>query len=166
MIMGGEIYLPGFETAWAIGRELGIPIAAHIVGSFGMGPTFDALAAANQFGPDNLFIHMTGMSDMSWQKVKDAGAGVSLAVPIEMNMRHGMPPILKTLAMGIQPSLSVDVECTLTADMFTQMRTAMALQRGLREPDGARDRITRQTCRSCSPRATSCASPRWRARRT
>ena len=61
--------------------------------------------------------------------MKDAGAGVSLAVPIEMNMRHGMPPILKTLAMGIQPSLSVDVECTLTADMFTQMRTTMALQR-------------------------------------
>jgi 5-methylthioadenosine/S-adenosylhomocysteine deaminase len=129
MIMGGEIYLPGFGKAWAIGRELKIPVAAHIVGSFGMGPTFDDLAAANRFGPDNLFIHMTGMSDMSWQKVKDAGAGVSLAVPIEMVMRHGMPPIMKTLEMGIQPSLSVDVECTLTADMFTQMRTTMALQR-------------------------------------
>jgi cytosine/adenosine deaminase-related metal-dependent hydrolase len=129
MIMGGEIYLPGFDLAWTIGRELGIPVAAHIVGSFGMGPTFDTLAEAGKFGSDNLFIHMTGMSDMSWQKVKDAGAHVSLAVPIEMNMRHGMPPILKTLAMGIQPSLSVDVECTLTADMFTQMRTTMALQR-------------------------------------
>jgi cytosine/adenosine deaminase-related metal-dependent hydrolase len=129
MIMGGEIYLPGFQAAWDLGRKLGLQVAAHIVGSFGMGPTFDALAAANQFGPDNLFIHMTGMSDMSWQKVKEAGAHVSLAVPIEMNMRHGMPPILKTLAMGVQPSLSVDVECTLTADMFTQMRTTMALQR-------------------------------------
>ena len=69
------------------------------------------------------------MSDMSWQKVKDAGANVSLAVPIEMNMRHGMPPILKALSLGIQPSLSVDAECTLNADMFTQMRTTMALQR-------------------------------------
>lgn len=129
MTMGGEIYLPGFAAAWALGRRLGLQVVAHIVGSFGMGPTFDALAGSNQFGPDNLFIHMTGMSDMSWQKVKDAGAGVSLAVPIEMNMRHGMPPILKTLSMGIQPSLSVDVECTLTADMFTQMRSTMALQR-------------------------------------
>jgi cytosine/adenosine deaminase-related metal-dependent hydrolase len=46
-----------------------------------------------------------------------------------MNMRHGTPPILKTLETGVQPSLSVDVECTLTADMFTQMRTTMALQR-------------------------------------
>lgn len=129
MTMGGEIYLPGYQAAWTLGRQLGLQVVAHIVGSFGMGPTFDALAAANQFGPDNLFIHMTGMSDMSWQKVKDAGAGVSLAVPIEMNMRHGMPPIMKTLSLGIQPSMSVDVECTLTADMFTQMRTTMALQR-------------------------------------
>lgn len=131
MMMGGEIYLPGYEQAWALGRELDLPIAAHIVVTFGMAPTFDALAAANKFGPDNLFIHMTGMSDMSWEKVRDAGAGVSLAVPIEMNMRHGMPPILKALSLGIQPSLSTDVECTLTADFFTQMRTTMALQRAL-----------------------------------
>jgi 5-methylthioadenosine/S-adenosylhomocysteine deaminase len=129
MVMGGEIYLPGFEAAWTIGRELGLQVAAHIVGTFGMAGTFDALAAANQFGSDNLFIHMTGMSDMSWQKVKDAGAAVSLAVPIEMNMRHGTPPILKVLDMKMEPSLSVDVECTLTADMFTQMRSTMALQR-------------------------------------
>ena len=131
MVMGGEIYLPGYAAAWTIGRELGIPVAAHIVGSFGMRPEFDRLAAAGAFGPDNLFIHMTGMSDLGWQKARDAGAGVSLAVPIEMNMRHGMPPILKAVAMGMQPSLSSDVECTLTADFFTQMRSTMALQRAL-----------------------------------
>jgi cytosine/adenosine deaminase-related metal-dependent hydrolase len=127
--MGGEIYLPGHEAAWALGRELGIPVAAHIVGTFGMRPTFDALAAAGAFGPDNLFIHMTGMSDFAWQKARDAGVAVSLAVPIEMNMRHGTPPIQKALDLGFQPSLSTDVECTLTADLFTQMRSAMALQR-------------------------------------
>jgi 5-methylthioadenosine/S-adenosylhomocysteine deaminase len=131
MIMGGEIYLPGFERAWEIGRELGLMVAAHIVAPFGMGSTFDALATAGQFGSDNLFIHMTGMSDASWQKVKDAGVHVSLTAPIEMNMRHGLPPILKTLGLGIQPSLSSDVEVTLTADFFTQMRSAMNLQRAL-----------------------------------
>jgi cytosine/adenosine deaminase-related metal-dependent hydrolase len=131
MIMGGEIYLPGFENAWAIGRELGLQIAAHIVGPFGMGPTFDNLAATNQFGPDNLFVHMTGMSNMSWRKAAKAGAALSLAVPIEMNMRHGMPPILKALSLGMEPSLSTDVECTLTADFFTQMRSCMNLQRAL-----------------------------------
>jgi 5-methylthioadenosine/S-adenosylhomocysteine deaminase len=131
MIMGGEIYLDGFQTAWQIGRELGLMIAAHIVAPFGMRPTFDRLASSNQFRSDNLFIHMTGMSDMAWQKVKSSGAHVSLAVPIEMNMRHGMPPILKTLSLGIEPSLSTDVEVTLTADFFTQMRSTMNLQRAL-----------------------------------
>jgi cytosine/adenosine deaminase-related metal-dependent hydrolase len=129
MTMGGEIYLPGYEAAWKLGRELGLQVACHIVGTFGMRPTFDALATANAFGPDNLFIHMTGMSDFAWQKAKDAGAAVSLAVPIEMNMAHGTPPILKAQSLGVRPSLSSDVECTLTADMFTQMRTTMALQR-------------------------------------
>jgi 5-methylthioadenosine/S-adenosylhomocysteine deaminase len=140
MTMGGEIYLlpqPDVYTAsWKIGRELGLQVVAHIVGSFGMGPEFDKIAQGKGglqqnigFGPDNLFIHVTGMSDLAWRAMKDAGARVSLAVPIEMNMRHGTPPIVKALEVGIEPSLSVDVEVTLTADMFTQMRTTMALQR-------------------------------------
>ena len=36
MVMGGEIYIPGYEAAWKIGRELGLPIALHVVGTFGM----------------------------------------------------------------------------------------------------------------------------------
>lgn len=129
MVMGGEIYLPFHEEAWAIGRELNIPIALHVVGTFGMQPTFDGLAMAGKFGPDNIFIHMTGMSDMAWKAAADAGSHVSLSVPIEMQMRHGEPPLQKALDLGIQPSLSTDVECTMTADMFTQMRSAITLQR-------------------------------------
>jgi 5-methylthioadenosine/S-adenosylhomocysteine deaminase len=140
MIMGGEIYLTGYELAWNIGRQLGLQIAAHILSPFGMRPTFDALAqnmggdsGKLGIGSDNLFIHMTGMSDMAWEAVKKVGAQVSLAVPIEMNMRHGMPPILKLESLNppIEPSLSVDVECTLTADFFTQMRSCMNMQRVL-----------------------------------
>lgn len=129
MVMGGEIYIPGYEKAWAIGRELGLPVALHVVGTFGMRPTFDELAKSGQFGPDNIFIHMTGMSDLAWKAAADAGSHVSLSVPIEMTMRHGMPPIQKALDLGMQPSLSTDVECTMTADPFTQMRSAMTLQR-------------------------------------
>lgn len=129
MVMGGEIYLPGYEQAWQIGRELGLPIALHVVGTFGMAPVFDQLASSGQFGPDNIFIHMTGMSDMAWQAAADAGSHVSLSVPIEMTMRHGMPPIQKCLDLGLQPSLSTDVECTMTADPFTQMRSTLTLQR-------------------------------------
>jgi cytosine/adenosine deaminase-related metal-dependent hydrolase len=139
MIMGGEVYLgnPSTDQSWTIGRQLGLQIAAHILSPFGIRPIFDCLAAGTGgngsigIGADNLFIHMTGMADAAWQKVKDVGAQVSLAVPIEMNMRHGMPPILKMQSLGMEPSLSVDVECTLTADFFTQMRSTMNVQRAL-----------------------------------
>src|SRR5207237_6016269 len=119
MIMGGEVYLgePTYTQAWQIGRQLGLQIAAHILSPFGIRPTLDELAHGTGgvnnnigLGPDNLFIHMTGMSDLGWQAVKDHGVQVSLAVPIEMNMRHGVPPILKMQSLGMEPSLSVDVE--------------------------------------------------------
>src|SRR5712671_5895640 len=136
MIMGGEVYLPGYEKAWKIGRALDLQIAAHILSPFSIRPTLDLLAQNKGgdsgtlgLGPDNLFIHMTGMSDMGWQAVKNAGAQVSIAFPIEMNMRHGIPPIIKMQSLGMEPSLSVDVECTMTADFFTQMRVCMNMQR-------------------------------------
>ena len=136
MIMGGEVYLPGYEKAWHIGRELGLQIAAHILSPFGIRPTLDLLAEGkvgngSSDSDDNLFIHMTGMSDLAWQRVKDAGVQVSIAFPIEMNMRHGMPPILKMQSLGMDPSLSTDVEVTMTADFFTQMRVCMNMQRML-----------------------------------
>ena len=139
MIMGGEVYLGNATTdkSWTIGRQLGLQIAAHILSPFGIRPILDLLAQGKGgnghigIGPDNLFIHMTGMSDMGWQAVHDKGAQVSIAFPIEMNMRHGMPPILKVQRLGMEPSLSVDVECTMTADFFTQMRSCMNLQRAL-----------------------------------
>jgi cytosine/adenosine deaminase-related metal-dependent hydrolase len=137
MIMGGEVYLGDQSTqdSWRIGRELGLQVAAHVLSPFGIRPIFDKLAAGTGgtgttgIGPDNLFIHMTGMSDAAWAKVKQVGAQVSIAFPIEMNMRHGMPPIIRMQQMGLEPSLSTDVEVTLTADFFTQMRSAMNLQR-------------------------------------
>jgi cytosine/adenosine deaminase-related metal-dependent hydrolase len=146
MIMGGEVYLGDATTqrSWTIGRQLGLQIAAHILSPFGITPTMDLLAQGKGgvgsnglspgnigIGPDNLFIHMTGQSDMSWQRVKEVGAQVSIAFPIEMNMRHGMPPILKMQSLAMEPSLSVDVECTMTADFFSQMRGCMTLQRAL-----------------------------------
>jgi cytosine/adenosine deaminase-related metal-dependent hydrolase len=138
MIMGGEVYLPAYEKAWNIGRQLGLQIAAHILSPFSIRPTLDALAAGTGgdsgklgLGPDNLFIHMTGMSDQGWQGVHDHGVQVSVAFPIEMTMRHGQPPILKLQSLGMEPSLSTDVEVTMTADLFTQMRSAMTMQRML-----------------------------------
>src|SRR3989440_11145252 len=114
-----------------MGGRLGLQSAAHILAPFSIRPIFDGIAAGTGdnghigIGPDNLFIHMTGMADAAWQRVKDVGAQVSIAFPIEMNMRHGIPPIIKMQQLGLEPSLSTDVEVTMTADFFTQMRVCM-----------------------------------------
>ena len=63
--------------------------------------------------------------------IADTGGGVSIASPIEMTMRHGMPPLQSALDHGIRPSLSSDVETTMAADMFTQMRSVFTLQRAM-----------------------------------
>lgn len=129
MVMGGEISLNGYEEAWRIGRDLGIPIATHIVGAFGMQPLFDSIGASGQLADDLILIHMTGMSERGWKYAADSGAHVSLSVPIEMHMRHGNPPIQQCIDLGISMSLSSDVECTMTADFFSQMRSLITLQR-------------------------------------
>jgi 5-methylthioadenosine/S-adenosylhomocysteine deaminase len=150
MVMGGEVYLGNATTrqSWTIGRNLGLQVAAHILSPFGIRPILDQLAgvapdvddgtgtlAGIEIGADNLFVHMTGMSDAAWEKVAQVGAKVSIAFPIEMNMRHGQPPILKMqqlkakFGIDFEPSLSVDVETNMTADFFTQMRSAMTMQR-------------------------------------
>ena len=50
-------------------------------------------------------------------------------------MGHGMPPIQRALDHGIRLSLSVDVETNMPTDMFTQMRAAFRLQRGLKNEE-------------------------------
>ncbi|MBY0558929.1 amidohydrolase family protein [Hyphomicrobium sp.] len=61
----------------------------------------------------------------------DNGGHISIAVLIEQQMRHGMPPFQLCLNHGILPSLSPDVDTNMTADPFSLMRGAFCLQRGL-----------------------------------
>ncbi|NUR03742.1 MAG: amidohydrolase family protein [Streptomyces sp.] len=141
MAMGGEFYTGGEELwsrAWKIGRDLGLRIAAHVVSGSGVRPIVDEFAKGTAgidkdlgAGSDTLFIHMTGVSDMAWQRFRDAGVQVSSAFPIEMAMRHGTPPILTMQELGMEPSLSSDVETTMAPDPFTLMRSAFTMQRML-----------------------------------
>ena len=133
---------------WTIAREVGARISVHVgVGLLGTKGLLQTLGERVPFKDDTTYIHCCTLNDREWRMMADTGATVSLAVPIEMQMGHGMPPIQKALDSGIRPSLSVDVETNQPADMFTQMRTCFALQRALvneknlfggPEPDRAR----------------------------
>jgi cytosine/adenosine deaminase-related metal-dependent hydrolase len=117
---------PGTETGWALARSFGAWIVNHNV----QAPQV-VINNQNDLGPDVEFIHCTGWTDEAWRIFADKGGKVSLAVPIEMQMRHGMPPIQQALDHGILPSLSGDVDTNMTADMFTLMRSTFTLQRAL-----------------------------------
>ena len=142
---------PGAEfTGWQLARAFGASIHNHNVG--GPKVVIDAAADARNGTDwsDVTFIHCTrwqdqplaqvsygphgypkGNASKAWDIWRDRGAHVSIAVLIEMQMRHGMPPFQLALDHGILPSLSPDVDTNMTTDPFSLMRGAYCLQRAL-----------------------------------
>lgn len=118
----------GTPEAWKFARSLNVPIIIHVVGDNVMG-RLQTFGDAGLMGPDCEYIHCTRLSDTMWKKIADTGGKVSIAAAIEMQMQHGLPPFQQALDHGIRPSLSVDVECNMTSDLFTIMRTAYLTQR-------------------------------------
>ena len=124
-----------FEVArdhWKLARETGARITAHVgVGTYGQDAKVQEMGEAGLLGSDTTYIHCTTLNDTEIQMIVDTGGTVSLASPVEMMMGHGMPPIQKFLDRGLQPSLSIDVETNVPNDMFTQMRSVIALQHAM-----------------------------------
>ncbi len=129
-----------FEVArdhWKLARETGARITAHVgVGTYGQDKKVQEMGEAGLLGPDTTYIHCTTLNDTEIQMIVDTGGTVSLASPVEMMMGHGMPPIQKFLDRGLKPSLSIDVETNVPNDMFTQMRSVIALQHALADEVG------------------------------
>lgn len=122
---------------WKLARETGARITAHVgVGTYGQEAKVQEMGEAGLLGPDTTYIHCTTLNDTEIQMIVDTGGTVSLASPVEMMMGHGMPPIQKFLDRGLRPSLSVDVETNVPADMFNQMRSVLTLQRALAAAQG------------------------------
>jgi 5-methylthioadenosine/S-adenosylhomocysteine deaminase len=113
---------------FAYAREVGVRTVSHGVNN-NTERTLIELGRAGLLRPGDEYIHCTHLSDAAWRLLKDTGAQISIAAPIEMAMGHGMPPIQEALDHGIRPSLSSDVDATMAQDPFTLMRSAFTLQR-------------------------------------
>ena len=115
---------------WQLARDLGIRISVHVgVGMAGKHFKLGEMGKAGLLGPDTTYIHCCTLSDEELQMIADTGGTVSIASPVEMQMGHGLPPIQRCLDRGMRPSLSVDVETTVSGDLFAQMRSVLTLQR-------------------------------------
>jgi 5-methylthioadenosine/S-adenosylhomocysteine deaminase len=150
LAMGGGLD----ATTWRLAREVGVPIVNHVVGN---SAALEQLGNAGLMRADNEYIHCTRLTEANWKQIADTGGRVSIATAIEMQMRHGMPPIQTALDHGIRPSLSVDVETNMAADMFTVMRSTFNLQRALineRAFSGEQNLPRLLTCRDVLEMAT------------
>jgi 5-methylthioadenosine/S-adenosylhomocysteine deaminase len=130
---------------WKLARETDARITTHVgVGSYGQDRKVQEFGEAGLLGADTTYIHCTTLNDTEIQMIVDTGGTVSLASPVEMMMGHGMPPIQKFLDRGLRPSLSVDVETNVPADMFNQMRSVLGLQRAIATAEGKAPVSTRE----------------------
>ncbi|MGW4796775.1 amidohydrolase family protein [Nonomuraea sp. NPDC004297] len=98
------------------------------------------------------FVHANGVSDEELRMLADAGSSVSISPDVELKMGFGWPITGRALAAGLRPTLSVDDVPSAAGDMFSAMRTAFAVQRGLDGGLRSRDLLafaTVNAARSC-----------------
>src|SRR3954447_5644239 len=151
---GGPTVIPDLPapytglTGWKLAREFGAWINNHNVGAANVPQ--QGMDNGNAPFDDVTLVHCVRWQDNSiaqlsygdqaypasgkssaWEIWSENGGHVSIAVLIEMQMRHGMPPIQMALNHGILPSLSPDVDTNMTPDPFSMMRGAFTLQRAL-----------------------------------
>jgi 5-methylthioadenosine/S-adenosylhomocysteine deaminase len=151
---GGPTVIPNLPapytglTGWKLAREFGAWINNHNVGNANVPQ--QGLDNGNAPFDDVTLVHCVRWQDNSiaqlsygdqaypasgessaWEIWSENGGHVSIAVLIEEQMRHGMPPIQQALNHGILPSLSPDVDTNMTADPFSMMRGAFTIQRAL-----------------------------------
>jgi cytosine/adenosine deaminase-related metal-dependent hydrolase len=119
--------------------------AVDLADELGIGVTVDAVFGevasahlvemheAGVLRPGITYIHCQSLTDAAWSAIADSGGSVVLASTSDAQLRceDSVPPIQDALDRGLRPALSVDVECCLTSDLFTQMQVTLNAQRML-----------------------------------
>jgi cytosine/adenosine deaminase-related metal-dependent hydrolase len=146
----GPAFTGATYTGWQLGREFGAHLNAHNVGAPQTIFTADADPRNGKDWSDVTQVHCVRWQDLpisqlgtkdtgfpnssksrAWEIFAERGGHASIAVAIEQQMQHGMPPMQMSLNHGILPSLSPDVDTNMTPDPFSLMRSAFCIQRAL-----------------------------------
>jgi 5-methylthioadenosine/S-adenosylhomocysteine deaminase len=80
-------------------------------------------------GPDLLFVHGSSFLDRELMMLSDNGSAVVSTPETELQMGMGFPVFYRAMIRGVKTSIGIDIISNNSADMFTQMRLAMAGQR-------------------------------------
>ncbi|WP_406464508.1 amidohydrolase family protein [Streptomyces sp. NBC_01622] len=140
-----------------LAAELGLRTSLHVDGNGASGGdgTRRPVADLHEHGllrDTTTFVHANGLGDEELRMLADAGSSVSISPDVELKMGFGWPMTGRVLAAGLRPTLSVDDVPSVGGDMFSTLRTAFAVQRGLDGGLRSRDLLeftTVDAARSC-----------------
>ncbi|URN09707.1 amidohydrolase family protein [Actinomadura madurae] len=118
-------------------RDLGVGVTVDAVFGPLASEHIAEIAATGLLGPDVTWIHCTSLDGEAWRVLADAGCPVVIAPTSDslLGCEAGVAPVLEALEHGVAPALSVDVECSLPSDMFSQMQAVLNAQRMLSQRD-------------------------------
>jgi cytosine/adenosine deaminase-related metal-dependent hydrolase len=117
---------------WALAGELDVPITVHVGdGDFGRTGPLRWMHAEGLMNDRTTYVHCNTLGDDELELIADTGGSASIAADVEIQMGHGWPATGRLLAVGVRPSLSIDVCSSTGGSMFALMRTALGVQRGL-----------------------------------
>jgi 5-methylthioadenosine/S-adenosylhomocysteine deaminase len=113
-----------------LAHELGLRTSVHVAADGTNRPIAD-LREHGLLRDTTTFVHANGIGDDELRMLADAGCSVSISPDVELKMGFGWPMTGRALAAGLRPTLSIDDTPSAGGDMFSTLRTAFAVQRGL-----------------------------------
>ncbi len=129
-LRGPDFTLPEVnQHDFALARDLNVPITMHIGAQGGAPDGVLKLQRAGLLGRDINHVHMTISSDEEMRMIADSGGTVSVTPIAEMMMGVGAPVTGRLLKAGVRPGLGIDTITGSNGDMFSQMRSALAMER-------------------------------------
>jgi cytosine/adenosine deaminase-related metal-dependent hydrolase len=119
------------EQEFRFARDLGLPVTVHVgVGRWSACRPIHQLQSRGLLYDNTNYVHCCTLTDDELKMLVDSGGSTSLAPDTALNEGFGDPPTLRLLALGHEPSLSVDVVSSAPGDMFAAMRLLLSTTRG------------------------------------
>ncbi|GIF67437.1 TRZ/ATZ family hydrolase [Asanoa ishikariensis] len=132
-LRGPEFATPATtEYDFNLARELDVPISIHsgIPGYLLKYRTIDTLSELGLLGPDVHHAHGAQFSDEDLTRIAATGGAVTPCPTIDMTMAMGTFPLVgRALEHGLVPSFGTDTVAGSGADLFSEMRLALAAER-------------------------------------
>ncbi|MGI6854848.1 amidohydrolase family protein [Mesorhizobium sp. 1B3] len=114
----------------AVARDFDLPLTMHM-GTLSTPDSVGRLHEAGLLGPRMLHVHCNASSDDELKMIADSGGALSITPETELQMGMGIPVTNRALAVGLRPTLGIDIVSDYSGDMFAQMRMALQTARAI-----------------------------------